>query len=305
MRLARSQLNNVVTIFRSAIATTTIAPALFRSLLFGSWLSPVVIVFLEASKRTNPVWIQYSAVLVLSLAQGGGLVWVPLYYIAYLVLGPRPSARPPAGEDATGAEKAGAYDHPNELYAVLPAVVVGYLIPALVLENPLISLTQHQQDWINFTWQAFPLTVGLLIPLMRFTLPTTYSSAHAVEQSTLLWTGAICRVIHLTSLVELFRHSFGPRDKVWSTVSQLASPGKVAPLSRFIYQFLLLDMALIVFATAYFILAVPGKTQTSRWRMLLVMLVGAVVQGPGASLAWGWRTRRKEAAVGLGNRNRS
>lgn len=298
--LAPPQLNNVVTIFRSAIATTELAPGLFRTLLFGTFLAPVMIIFLEANKRTNPLWIQYSPILVGALAQTGGLVWLPIYYIAYLMFGPRRPAQPPTGDDATADEKAGAYDHANELRAVLPAVLVGYVIPALLLENPFVRLSQHQQDWINFTWQLFPLSIGLLIPLFRTILPTTYSTAHAVEQSALLWTSAICRLIHVGTILDLaLRH---PHARLSLTAAraafaELIAPAKVAPLSRFIYQFLLVDTALCVFATAYFVVVVPGRARTSGWWVAGVMAAGAVVQGPGASLAWGWRTRRREAVV--------
>lgn len=222
------------------------------------------------------------------------MVVMPVWFALYLMYGPKPRA-PPTGSDATEKEKVHAYDHSNELQAVLPAVLVGYLVPAMLLDNPLLGLSQRQSDLANFAWQLFPVSVALLLPAFEAVLPTTLASAHAVEQTALLWTSAICRLIHFGSILEVVQHSHVTHATLSELWTQVSRPVRNVPLlTQQIYGFLLADISLTILATGVFVLLLPGRSRTPKWRLGLMMLAGSLMQGPAASLAWGYRTRRRE-----------
>lgn len=289
-----AQLNTYVTFFRIAVSTTPLAPALFRSFIYGAFFAPVVILFVESRKRSNPLWIQCSPLIVGLVAQVcSAMFTLPLWFAAYLMFGPGQSSP----SRATG-------DRGNDLRAVLPATVVGYVVPALLMDNPLLPVSRQTQDWANAIWQLFPVTIALLIPLFDAVLPRTTAPAAAVEQSTLLWTSALCRLAHLSTILELWHYATQHKLGLGEMYQLALWPvRKVSPLQRSTYEFLLKDIAIGSLAMAIFILLAPGdpykgKGKTSRWWIALVMVGSAPVQGLGAALAWGWRTRRREAVRG-------
>lgn len=245
-----------------------------------------MLLFLESRKRTNPLWLQWSPLLVGLIAQTcSAMFTLPLWFAAYLMFGPKPGA------------VSGRIDRGNDLRVVLPATLIGYVLPAALMDNPLVPLSRQTHDWVNAIWQLFPLTIAVLLPLLEGIVPRTTASAAAVEQTAFLWTSALCRLAHLSTIIQLWQ--FATQNKL--DLGQMGNLAlwpvrKVSPLQRSVYEFLLTDIALTALAMGIFVLLLPGGAGrgASRWKIAGVMLLSVPVQGLGAALAWGWRTRRRE-----------
>ena len=202
---------------------------------------------------------------------------------------------------------------------LLPAVILGYLLPSWYLVMPPTGTSLDGIQIISAIWQPFPLYITALWMFFRFfdaTFSKTTKTTHAT--SVLAWIrwsyyvcGAIATAAHLTVFwpsvwTAQSSHSFANVFIPYWMHSYLAITVPSEPLaayrpcSRLLFQhdWLIMTMVAIIFFARSHIEAKDATISMRAWtvRMLALTLVG----GPGAAITWAAITREERIAIASG-----
>lgn len=184
--------------------------------------------------------------------------------------------------------------------AILPAIVLGYLIPTLACWLPLDYFDIETTQALTAFWQITPLVFSVLWFLFSYTVSSAPSKS---QQSTLAPLYAVTFVVSLASHVATiylctvssdlsltFRFVFYP---------SLPATPSMAEALHFIFQ---IDFWIIMLATLLWVFqgqleAISlGRTSLTPVSALVITTFGALVLSPGAvlSAAWWWREGKIE-----------
>ncbi|KAK2610588.1 hypothetical protein N8I77_004006 [Diaporthe amygdali] len=269
--------------------------------LVSVFLPIIAVIVVEGSRRRNTWSLVWSPSIWLALAQlfGLGLI-MPLYVLAFF----RSSAHT-------------AYWMPAERFvperfskAVLPALVLGFLVPSALLAAPMVStgVQKYIQQIIAF-WQVTPvLTSWLAEVIARYFVRSKVTGEHgAVEDYSGLDIPSLGRLYDAVFFVAGSVHAAVLLAVIWVSglsivgiflPSQTATP--VASIVEGVGVFIKYDLLMTVVATImwcvinFMEMKRVGIIQGSTLKRVVWLTAGCVAVGPGATLIalWKWREKR-------------
>lgn len=231
----------------------------------------------------------------------GGAIIIPLYYIAYF-------------NHSTTSKYWSTSGRPVPLAyakALLPALVIGYLVPTIALFLPDSDPEQKLRQFLVFFWQPCPLYVnGLLFVLSRvFSSPS--DTPRAVEKKGASTATTVQDVKYLNSLyIVAFAVTAAAHFATFYIILTSTEPQHsfthvfVKPydwgqsgVTKGLHAVFQADYWIIFLATliwaylAIWDLKRGRKTDVSLITAFLMIVIGSVVVGPAAVLAgvWYWR----------------
>lgn len=221
---------------------------------------------------------------------------IPLYYIAYLY-------------ESRGTKYWTTSQRTVPLHyakALLPALIIGYLIPtvALFLDDP--DPEQKMRQFLVFFWQPTPLYVNVILFLLSKLFGSgnpapkkggNTSPTHDVKYLNALYVVAfaVTAVAHIAAFYVVFtstdpQHSF---THVFVKPHDWGQSGVTKGLHAvFQADYWIIFIASLVWAyLAVCDLRRGGKTDVSRFQSAALIIIGSIVVGPAATLAgvWYWR----------------
>jgi hypothetical protein len=220
----------------------------------------------------------------------GGAVIIPLYYLSYIY-----------SSTTDGYYLSGRNVHHSYAKALLPATVLGYLIPTIAMYLPWgnINITQS----LTAFWQPAPVLVNVL--LWTFSIPlsflsTTSSGAADVEYLKRIYkfAGVVAAVAHIAT-VFICLISTNPKVSLTSVFLPNKETRKTSTAYglHWIYQWdwwgVFVPSLLWCWIAASQVLKLSPKRSNSMSSITALgwILAMAVIAGPGASMAavWYWR----------------
>lgn len=241
-------------------------------------------------------------------------VALPVYFLAHIQSIPTvPTLLP---RDALGRVR-----------TLLPAIIVGYLVPSWFLVLPPKGVSLDTVQKISAAWQPFPLYIAAFWVVFRKldswrTGPLTGPASvdRREERSRVL--GWLRRSYYACGVISAWAHLYVFVPSLTTTVSSHSfanifipfwmhphlpislAAGPLAayrPCSRLLFQhdWLMMTVAAVTFFGRWHLVTQKGRSESTRlggWavRMLFVSLVG----GPGAALAWAGIEREERIACG-------
>lgn len=232
-----------------------------------------------------------------------GAVIIPLYHLTFL----------------WESSKPGYYSAPTKRLSVpyakalLPALIIGYLIPTIAMYAPWSSdgsLTTQQ--YLAAFWQFTPLVVNILLfllpPLLRSSADqdsgAISASISTPDQPYVEMTYALSFAVScLGNLALLYTCLFGAGPKISLTrlfIPDIRAASREALVSRVLFSIFKIDFdiifasSLIWAAVAVYDIKAMGKMgETSLLRFILLTVLGFCVAGPAAVVVgiWWWRER--------------
>jgi hypothetical protein len=254
----------------------------------------------ELSADTS-VFLFSTSVWALFYQTVGGAIIIPLYYIAYFN-----ESGPSRYWNTSGRPVPLGYAK-----ALLPALMIGYLVPTIALFLPDSDPEQKLRQFLVFLWQPCPLYVnGLLFILSRiFSSPddipkvvekkgtTTAATLQDVKYLNSLYIVAfvVTAAAHFATFYIILtstdpQHSF---THVFVKPYDWGQSGVTKGLHAvFQADYWIIFLASLIWAyMAIFDLKRGRKTNVSLFSAALLVIIGSVVVGPAAVLAgvWYWR----------------
>lgn len=249
---------------------------------------------LERALAERATSINSTSIWALLYQTVGGAVIVPLYYVAYM--------RESAHEDYWSS----ASRHVPIRYAkaLLPSLLVGYLLPTLAMylpfPDPDLSLTQG----VIALWQVTPLLVNLLLLGVstacgkEVTAPSQNLRPAPGYVKYLRRTYITCFIIsavaHIATVATCL--SSAPQLSLTEVLIRVPIPHRLS-LAGGLHYIFQVDF-LIIFATALgasfltlWDLKRTGRSDLSLWKAALAMAVGVFLVGPAAVVAGVWFIR--------------
>jgi hypothetical protein len=221
----------------------------------------------------------------------GGAVIIPLYYLALM------------HESADKDYYSPAARHIPIHYAkaLLPSLLIGYLLPTLAMYLPLGDPDLYRTQGLVALWQFSPWIVNLLIFLISNVYKKLGSSPPQAKTTTTdmkslyLMIIFVCTIFHLTTLYTCLTD---PSISLHHTLLLLPSPERLSLIGglRYIFQadfWLIFAAALVGDILTMWDMKRMGREKVAWWRVLLRTGVVSVLVGPGTVLA-SWAYRREE-----------
>lgn len=257
---------------------------------------PVIVVWSVESFRARNGWalITFTSLWPLLYQTVGGAIIIPLFYICYTWTAARPDYW------AKGRELPLA-----RARTLLPAAILGYLVPTLATWLPLDDLFDHQtrQAMVAF-WQVTPLVVNLLWLLFSSLASQTQSTTKPRSPSAdiralspiYLISLLVAQASHAAMLFLCATSPSSDPSVSFSFIFGLRPP--VDPLMHEAIHFIFkVDYWIISAATVLWCVQAEWeliglrRIDLTYWTAALGTLVGAVVLGPGTVLStvWWWR----------------
>ncbi|KEF58274.1 uncharacterized protein A1O9_06200 [Exophiala aquamarina CBS 119918] len=262
-----------------------------------SFFSVISIWSIESVRKRNELaFIRYTSLWALFYQTAGGAIIIPLYYIAYLY-------------ESRGVKYWATSQRVvplNYAKALLPALVIGYLIPTLALFINDSDPEQKRKQFLIFVWQPTPLYVnGILLLLSRFlssgspapAKKESASSAPDVKYLNTIYVAAFTATAaaHIATFYIILtsadpQHSF---THVFVKPHEWGQSGVTKGLHAvFQADYWIIFLASLVWAyLAVLDLRRLGKTNVSLFTSGTLIVIGSVAVGPAAVLAgvWYWR----------------
>lgn len=249
----------------------------FQSAFASLFAIPLIIIQLESSRRNNPIFIRWSALITGAAAQlVGAAVAVPVWMALYSL-----TSTPGA---VTGSN--------TRIRTIAPAFTAAFFGLALLMTNEGGYLTKDGSFIGSAFWQAFPLWTALLQVVLPIFLTNNGTTANMEARKTQTFFIILTTAVYWKSLYAVHElanatgTSFG--DVLWSIVNIPLHP---KTLAESCHLFLLFDAATIFTATFTFVVFSGGAKAVSTNKLALGITTLAPIIGPGASLMWGWRAR--------------
>ncbi|KAI0383242.1 hypothetical protein F5Y04DRAFT_31274 [Hypomontagnella monticulosa] len=267
-----------------------------QSYFLMHWFAPVCVWAIEAGRRRNKGRIVSFVALISFLYQLiGAAVIAPLYYLAYVFASASDAYYSEGREVSAGYAK-----------SLLPAVVLGYLIPtAAMFYVPLSDITTVQN--IIAFWQPAPIYVSVLLLVFSLFVPSSPSGSAANKNADVkhlkrvyLLVGLVAAVSHATTVYKLltsdsaqlaFEYVFLPNRATWKDSMALGL--------HYIFQldfFGAFGSTLIwCWLAVYDVLRILGKPSAlDLIKTFLGIAFVTVVAGPGTAIVmvWNWREDR-------------
>ncbi|KAK9416112.1 hypothetical protein SUNI508_09885 [Seiridium unicorne] len=248
---------------------------------------------IEASRKRNQgKIISYTAVWALFYQTVGGAAIIPLYHIAYSITSKKDSYL------ASGREL-----RPGYAESLLPAILVGYLVPTIALYIPWgdLNITQN----LTALWQPAPVFPNVLLLVLVHLLSSSSSSRSTSGTSDVkhlkriyLAIGVVSTITHLATLYVCLTSSnpqlslsyvFLPNKATWKLSTALGL--------HYIFQW---DFWIIFTSSLVWCWIVVTDTLRSMqggsriWQKFVSainLVLVSLVAGPGTTLAlvWNWR----------------
>ncbi|KAF2644487.1 hypothetical protein P280DRAFT_374743, partial [Massarina eburnea CBS 473.64] len=252
---------------------------------------PIITIFCVESGRAGNRWslIGFPAIYGFLYQSIGGAIVIPFYFVAYIY-----TSRQRDYYSASSMSIAAAH-----VKAIIPALVIGYLLPTILLYSPVWDAPTHQR--IVAFWQPCPLYVSLILTI----LPTVFSFSSSSNFSQNEQLNPLRSIYAFSFLVASVWH-VGTMAYCLTSQNPRASLGAVfdprfsASGSIFIdgLQYIFQIDFWVIFATALlwaftivYDLRRLGRASVSPLNVLVYFALGSVVVGPAAVLAgtWYWR----------------
>ncbi|KAK5045912.1 hypothetical protein LTR84_008698 [Exophiala bonariae] len=250
-------------------------------------------------KRNENAWISYTSVWALFYQTVGGAIIIPLYYIAYFN-----KSVPSTYWNTSGRPVPLGYAK-----ALLPALVIGYLVPTIALFLPDSDPEQKLRQFLVFLWQPCPLYVNGLLSLLSRIFSSSSDNPRAVEKkgttttiqdvnylnSLYLVAFAVTAAAHFATFYIILtstdpQHSF---THVFVKPYDWGQSGVTKGLHAvFQADYWIIFLASLLWAyLAIFDLKRGRKTNISLVTAAGLLVIGSIVVGPAAVLAavWYWR----------------
>lgn len=290
----------LVTIFLPAVSNFSTPEQPLQALYFLASMMPIIAIWTVEGFRPRNKWTLLatpSLWAVLYQLRGIGLI-APLYFASNTYI----SSGIPYFSPGTRTL------HQSTARAILPALILGYVVPTVMLFFPLADALNTRQAFIAL-WQPAPVYVVILtqifsrfIKLISSNTPAKTDSAAESEsnrdiphlQTLYAVAGCVSACFHVALLLSwaalgtnFITRAFIPSDAF----------AQVATLADGVFVFFQNDFLLVAAATLLWCLASVwdlyrlGVCNVS-WQMALAgLILGSVIIGPGAAVAavWYWR----------------
>ncbi|KAL7623235.1 hypothetical protein AAE478_006916 [Parahypoxylon ruwenzoriense] len=264
-----------------------------------NWFAVLCVWNVEACRRRNAGrLVSFMALFALLYQTIGVTVIAPLYYALYVQLS--------AGDayHSSGREVPLAYAR-----TLLPAAVLGYLVPTVALYYiPWSDIATLQ--YVTALWQPSPIFVSVLLLCFSFLLPPSSSSAASSKNADVkhlkriyLVAGLVSAAAHISTLYNCLASSSGNPQLSLSYVflpNKAAWRGSMAAGLHYIFQWdfwgtftaSLFWCWLVVYDVLRILIGKPSAVQL--FQAVLGIGLVALVAGPGAAIVavWNWREDR-------------
>ncbi|KAI1463889.1 uncharacterized protein F4812DRAFT_444839 [Daldinia caldariorum] len=254
------------------------------------WFAVVCVWGVEASRRRN-AWkaVSFIGFTAFLYQLTGAAVIAPLYYLAYVVTS-RDDAYFFQGRELSA----------GRAVSLLPAVIIGYLIPTVAVYYPWDDAKRAQ--YLTALWQPAPIIVSVLISVFSFLVPSSSPTAVAKNgdvkhlKRVYLTAGLVAAIAHVGLLYTCLTsddprlslsYVFLPNRATWKDSMGLGL--------HYIFQVDFLgafgSTLFWCWLVTYDVLRILGKpTATDLIKAVLGIAFATVVAGPGTTiiLVWNW-----------------
>lgn len=245
---------------------------------FLGLITVIMLIGLICSRRSSAGGIvkSFTTLAFVAMQFFGGAVVLPLYFVP-IVWKSSSSAR------ASFIPSASAR-------ALLPAVIIGLLVPSVSLLYPELFQSQHMLDWTIAVWQIFPITVSSLATALSVCFGGSDGKSLGTTDA-VISTSILITSFDTTILLSIALHIYS----IYASRSQELSLSSFWPKSNFrteeeaFYSFFAIDLlgcmtaiwTLIFYDTSRY----AGVGKTSILSAALLAVFGTVVLGPGGATA--------------------
>lgn len=264
--------------------------ARLQAIAFGADLVPLQTVWaLESIRRGNLLTVVALFPLVFGIAyQLKGLAFVaPVFYFFHYMQTPMENYAPIDNRLC----------NMNYVKTLLPALVLGYVVPSVAMFAPALSIETRQ--YINGAWQFFPVIFAVLhwIFSLCVTDTTRHDRLYKPEADLPYLKPIYAFAFAVSSLTYLSLWAFSPYSMTEIFFSGLANPGMVKNIVQGAAAALRWDQIVTFSATFLWILLgfndmkAAGRTDASWFKIGGVLAGTSLVCGPGAGMCamWAWR----------------
>ncbi|KAI1380715.1 hypothetical protein F4677DRAFT_195419 [Hypoxylon crocopeplum] len=287
----------LVAAFLSGTARWDVGAHAQQAYFLAHWFAIVCVWNVEACRRRNSGRVvSFAALFALAYQLIGGAVIAPLYYAAYVLT---------SANDAyffQGREVPAYY-----AASLLPAAVLGYLVPTVALWYvPWSSLETVQ--YLTALWQPAPLFVGLLVLLLSYLVPSSRSPSAVAKHADVkhlkrmyLFVGVVSTAAHLYTLYTCLTSSDNPQLSLSYVFlpSRETWKGSMALGLHYIFQvdfFGAYGASLVwLWLAVYDMLRILGKPSAKDFvQTAMGIAFITLIAGPGTTIVavWHWREDR-------------
>ena len=268
--------------------------AYWQQLYFLVGIFPILAVWtVEANRERNRgTVISYTSVWAIFYQALGGAVFLPLHDLCYIFVARRPSYL-----------RAGRAVPVHVAKALIPALLIGYLLPTCLL-----FIRRYSQQTVLYliaVWQFTPFYINILVGIfgsMLKTSPTSTNKAMSSESNYLITVYLISvlasATAHITTLSGIL--SGNPAEVSLASIFLPSQSRLLKSTGQDLHHIFQWDW--IVIATSSFIWALYAVAEISAERQVLgmkhsstriisLMAISTILLGPGGTLAavWWWR----------------
>ncbi|KAK5662488.1 hypothetical protein OQA88_8400 [Cercophora sp. LCS_1] len=259
------------------------------------FFSVISVLAVEAHRRRNDRRILgFTNAFALIYQMIGGAIIVPLWFILYVLASSRSDYHLPSNRQV----------RPSEARALLPALVVGYVVPTVLMYYPWQDRTDIPRlEVLNAIWQVSPLVPNLLVRLFASRDDTAPSveqrkSAHKYVLSVHVVSGLFCAASHAWFVYSVLT-SMNPNVSFASVlIPGGVSDAKADDASGLLWIFqwdlwgIFVSGLLWSFVGGVDVLRVEGAALSAGRVLKWTFWIGALsfIAGPGAAIsaAWYW-----------------